>query len=69
MNIMVKPPQEWEKEFKKDRFAEFFGRVIADLNCDEARTLVGNYELETLNMLKEAFANVEVMNENSKTQE
>lgn len=69
MNIMVKLPQEWEKEFKKDRFVEFFGRVIADLNCDEVRTLVGNYELETLNMLKEAFANVEVMNENSKTQE
>lgn len=63
MNIMVKLPQEWEKEFKKDRFAEFFGRVIADLNCDEVRTLVGNYELETLNMLKEAFANVEVMSQ------
>lgn len=65
MNIMLKLPQEWEKEFKKDRFADFFGRVIADLNCDEARTLVGNYEFETLSMLREAFANVEVMNENS----
>lgn len=65
MNIMVKLPQEWEKEFKIDRFADFFGRVIADLNCDEARTLVGNYEFETLSMLREAFANVEVMNENS----
>ncbi len=55
MNIEITIPKEWEKEFTKDKFEESFNRIIADLNCEETRTLVGNYELETLNMLKNAI--------------
>lgn len=55
MNIEITIPKEWEKEFTKDKFEESFNRIITDLNCEETRTLVGNYELETLNMLKNAI--------------
>lgn len=50
MKITIEIPQEYEIDFKADKFKDFFSRVIADMNC-----LCGNYETEIAQMLIEAF--------------
>ena len=58
MKIEIVIPHEFEENFNKDKFNEFFERVNADLK--NHRTVTGNYELETLDMLKNAFKNAEI---------
>ncbi|MBR1421928.1 MAG: DUF3848 domain-containing protein [Ruminococcus sp.] len=53
-----------------DRFQDFFGRVIADIKCDLASDTIGvcgQYELETAEMLRDAFRNCKVI-EQSETE-
>lgn len=56
MKIAIEIPREFEIDFKRDKFKDFFSRVIADMNC-----LCGNYEKEIAKMLIEAFNNGKVV--------
>ena len=51
MRIMIEIPEEFEKDYTADKFAEFFQRCLADM-C----TCCGNYEQETAEMMENAFA-------------
>ena len=51
MRIMVEIPEEFEKDYTADKFAELFQRCLADM-C----TCCGNYEQETAEMMENAFA-------------
>lgn len=62
MRIEIEIPKEFEADCNKDRFEDFFGRVIADIDCNG---MCGNYERETAEMLTEAFKNGVVLH-NSK---
>ena len=50
MTIQLNIPNEFEDEYKKDRFKESLSRLIADANL-----LAGNYEKETARFLITAF--------------
>ena len=54
MKITVDIPKEFESDFTTDRFKECFDRVIVELK-DTDKTVCGNYEMETLEMLKALF--------------
>lgn len=56
MKIVIEIPEEYETDFKTDKFKDFFLRVIADMDC-----LCGNYEREIAEMLIESFSNGESM--------
>lgn len=51
MRIVIEIPEEFEKDYTADKFAEFFQRCLADM-C----TCCGNYEQETAEMMENAFA-------------
>ena len=52
--IVIDLPKEFEGEYKKDCFEEFFERVMVAMSeC----VICGNYEMETARMLKEEFYN------------
>lgn len=52
MRIEIDIPKEFEEHFKQDKFKDSFERIMADLkNC----LCAGNYEYETIEMLKKAF--------------
>lgn len=51
MKIVIDIPKEFEKDYTRDSFKEFFGRVMADMNC-----LCGNYEKEIAEMFIRTFA-------------
>ena len=51
MRIMIEIPEEFEKDYTADKFAELFQRCLADM-C----TCCGNYEQETAEMMENAFA-------------
>lgn len=53
MIIQLEIPSEFENDYKKDRFDEFFRRVFADIDCPPV--MVGNYEAETALMMADAF--------------
>lgn len=55
MKLVIEIPEEFERDFKSDRFKEFFERSLADMNC-----VCGNYERETAEMFITAFKNAEV---------
>lgn len=60
MDILIKIPKEFETHFNKDKFADSLGRVLFDLEqCNKHGSpydaLSGNYELETIKMLKKAM--------------
>ena len=58
MDLMIEIPKEFVADFNADRFADFFERqLIANRVCN----ICGNYERETLVMLKNAFRNAVVM--------
>ena len=44
MRVQIEIPKEFEEDYRKDRFRDFFERVRADIDC---RGLCGNYEKET----------------------
>ena len=52
MKIQIDIPKEFEKEFKEDRFYSTLMRLKSDAYC-----LSGNYEMETIDMLINAFHN------------
>lgn len=54
MRIQIDIPKEFEEDYRKDGFKDFFERVKADIDC---RGLCGNYERETAEMFKDAFRN------------
>lgn len=56
MKLTIEIPKEFIQDFQKDKFAEFFGRVKADIDYEG---LCGLYEKETAEMLKEAFQHAE----------
>ena len=56
--IVIEIPKEFESEFSLDRFKGTFKRALADEHC-----LVGNYEIETMEMLIIAFKNAEILKE------
>lgn len=51
MKILIDIPKEFEIDYRTDRFADFFGRVEADMDV-----ICGNYERETADILRNAFA-------------
>lgn len=60
MKITIEIPEEFNGDFQKDRFKEFFDRVIADIDMEG---LCGNYEAETAEMLKNSFQNAKIYEE------
>lgn len=58
MQIVINIPKEFEKEWNDTKFAESIQRVMCDLrdypNHDK---MSGNYEFETLEMLRDTFRN------------
>lgn len=60
MKIAIKIPKEFESDFTTDKFKECFDRVIVELK-DTYKTVCGNYEMETLEMLKGAFQSASII--------
>jgi hypothetical protein len=58
MRIEIEFPEEFEKDYTADKFAEFLGRVRADIDYNG---ICGNYERETADVLAEAFKNSRVV--------
>lgn len=56
MRLAITIPNEVATDFILDNFEDFFGRVRADI---ENGVLCGNYELEILDALEQAFANAD----------
>lgn len=52
MIIQLEILKNFESEYQKDKFDEFFRRVYADIDCTG---MCGNYEAETAIMLADAF--------------
>lgn len=64
--IMLTIPDEFEGDFDDNRFHEFFGRTKGELrhqtnNPDGIGIIFGNYEVETMRMLEQAFDEAEVV--------
>lgn len=54
MILQLEIPKEFECDYENDRFADFFRRVFADIDCTG---MCGNYESETAQMMHNAFEN------------
>lgn len=54
MIIQLEIPKEFENDYQNDRFDDFFRRVFADI---DGRGMCGNYEVETAQMMHDAFEN------------
>jgi hypothetical protein len=54
MRIEIEIPKEFECDYNKDKFKNFFNRVLTDIIFFDG--LCGNYEKETAEMLQKAFA-------------
>lgn len=52
MRIEIEIPKEFEGDYNKDKFDEFFCRVLSDISDG---TTCGRYERETAEMLQKAF--------------
>ncbi len=52
MKIAIEIPDEFINEYRKDKFDESLVRIITDMEFND---LVGRYELETLEMLKNSL--------------
>lgn len=57
MRIDIEIPKEFEGDYNKDRFDEFFCRVLSDISDG---TTCGRYERETAEMFIKAFAESKV---------
>ena len=53
MRIEIEIPKEFEGDYSKDRFDEFFCRVLSDISDG---TTCGRYERETAEMFLKAFS-------------
>ena len=58
MRIVIEIPEEFEKDYTTDKFADFLGRVSADIDY---KGMCGNYERETADVLAKAFKNSKVV--------
>lgn len=61
MEVIIHIPLEFESHFNKDKFADSFQRITADLKAEGL--LAGNYEIELLEMLESEFQNAVIINE------
>jgi hypothetical protein len=61
MKLIIDIPQEFEAHFNQDKFKDSIGRIAADVISQvyEENSISGNYEMELLNMLSEAFEKAE----------
>ena len=50
MKVLINIPEEFEIDYRTDRFKDFFERVTADMDV-----MCGKYERETAEMLSKAF--------------
>lgn len=57
MKIIIDIPEEFEIDFKNDKFDECFSRIYYAATSSKTN-IAGNYELETLEMLRKAFGEV-----------
>lgn len=62
MKITIDIPDEFESHFEMDGFKDSLERIVSDIEFafekmlkDDCTVLSGRYEIETLNMLKDAF--------------
>lgn len=58
MRIEIEIPEEFEKDYTADKFADFLARVKADIDYNG---MCGNYERETADVLAKAFKNSRVV--------
>lgn len=58
MKIEIEIPEEFEKDYTADKFADFLGRVRVDIDYNG---MCGNYERETADVLAEALKNSRVI--------
>lgn len=63
MNITIEIPKEFEEHYNRDKFEDSLKRIEADIKYQECYGLSGLYELELIEMLKNAF-NRSKQNEN-----
>lgn len=68
MIIQIEIPEAFESHFQLDRFSDSLARVNADINPrlnsmlkNDPCILSGNYEVETIKMLKNALAKAEIV--------
>jgi len=62
MKIMIDIPKDFEEHFNQDKFKDSIGRIAADVISQvygEDYSISGNYEIELLDMLSEAFEKAE----------
>lgn len=65
MRIIIDVPDEFFIDFESDRLEDTFNRVINELRYNiqmNGYGVVGNYEMETLQMLKESLTDWEYAN-------
>lgn len=66
MKIAIDIPKEFEKHFNNDRFEDSLKRIEADVHdcinetAQNVPAISGNYELELIDMIIEAFKNAEI---------
>lgn len=58
MKVLIDIPEEYELDYKTDRFSEFFQRCRADMDV-----CCGTYERETSDMLEKVFNQSEIIKE------
>ena len=56
MDIVIKIPKEFEKDFNEDKFEDCLARLASDIEAFGFRS-AGRYEKETVTMLRKAFKN------------
>lgn len=63
MKILIDIPEEFEEHFNQDKFKDSIGRIAADVISQvyEENSISGNYEIELLDMLSEAFEKAEAI--------
>lgn len=62
MKILIDIPKDFEEHFNQDKFKDSIGRIAADVISqvyEEDYSISGNYEIELLDMLSEAFEKAE----------
>lgn len=60
MKLTIEIPKEYEDDFNRDKFEDFFNRVYCDISYNiytHNTNMCGNYEKETAEMFMHAFEN------------
>ena len=61
LKLTIKLPKEFRANFQGDRFKDSFFRLETDIKKYSPSSMSGNYELELVEALREAFQNAEVV--------